>query len=488
MSDFKTKISLKTKLILLIVPIIVLVMLIAGYCSYRSLTDVTRTLYMSRSQELSETAAKLVDPHQAKAVRDQVMAIYRKTPEKERVSTDDWGSEAFYAYLDRYRGIADSKAYRDVQKQLQIVQDSNHLNAAYMVCFDLETNSTIYLVDAAYEDTNLPGSFDAVMYDVDREAMKHPENGLAPDVTNTKEYGWVVAAGSPVFCDGELIGFAAAEISMNEVMDQRNQFLMIEFVALLIVAIILIVISLIVIDKMLIRPINKLSDMSEKYWSGETSTIRHEFSQLEIHTGDELEMLSNSMKQMEQNINEHITKILNTTNELIETRQHAEEMDRAANIDALTKVRNKRAYDIEMTRLDQGIAEGKTKFGIAMIDLNFLKTINDTYGHDKGDIAIQTLCQTICHIFVHSPVYRVGGDEFVVVLENHDLENLDELKAAFDREIEKFRDKKEPWERVSAAAGYALYDPAVDKDAESVFKRADALMYEQKKRMKARRD
>ena len=55
------------------------------------------------------------------------------------------------------------------------------------------------------------------MYDVDHEAMKHPENGIAADVTNTEEYGWVVAAGSSIFADEELVAFAAADISKAKV-------------------------------------------------------------------------------------------------------------------------------------------------------------------------------------------------------------------------------------------------------------------------------
>ena len=483
MTMIKTKFSLKKKLILLIVPIIIGVILMSGFFSFKSLTDVTRTIYTSRSQELSETTAQILDPRQVKTIRDKVLEIFRATTD--RVSSDAWGSPEFDAYLTRYQEITETKEYKQIRKQLRIVQDSNNLQASYLVWFDLDTESTIYLVDGAYEDICLPGCFDAVMYDVDHAAMKNPKDGIKPDVTNTKEYGWVVAAGSPVFCDDELVAFAAAEISMNEVMGQRNRFLMIEFMALLGLAVAFILISIILIDRMLIRPINKLSDTSEKYWSGETSSIRHEFSQLEIHTGDELETLSNSMKQMEQNINEHITRILDTTNKLISTREHAEEMDRAANIDALTKVRNKRAYDVEVERIDQEIAGGKTAFGLAMIDLNYLKKINDTYGHDKGNEAIRTLCRTICGVFVHSPVYRIGGDEFVVVLENHDYEHLDELKVSFDQEMLKLGNEKTPWEGVSAAAGYALFDPSRDKDVESVFERADKEMYEQKKRMKA---
>jgi diguanylate cyclase (GGDEF)-like protein len=479
------KLSLKKKLSLLIATIIVLVMLVAGYLGYRSLTDVSRTMYTTRSQELSKTAALSVDPAQVKMIRDRVMETFNSMPDK--VSTDDWGSPEFDAYLKNYEDITATKEYEEIRDRLRIVQDSNNLQAVYLVWFDVASESTIYLVDGAYVDICLPGTFDAVMYDVDHKAMHNPKGGIAADVTNTEEYGWVVAAGSPVFYEDELVAFAAAEISMNEVMKQRNQFVLIEFASLFGLAVVFIALSIVLIDRMLIRPINKLSDASEKYWSGESTSDRHEFSQLEIHTGDELETLSNSMKQMEQNINEHMTELLNMTNQLISTSKYADEMDRAANIDALTKVRNKRAYDVEVERINQEIADGKNAFGLVMIDLNYLKKINDTYGHDKGNEAIRTLCRTICQIFVHSPVFRIGGDEFVVVLQNHDYEHLEELKALFEQEMEKLKGADKPWEGVSAAVGYALFDPALDKGVEDVFERADHEMYEDKKRMKALR-
>ena len=186
-------------------------------------------------------------------------------------------------------------------------------------------------------------------------------------------------------------------------------------------------------------------------------------------------------------INEHITEILETTKKLISTQEHADEMDRAANIDALTKVRNKRAYVLEIERVDQEIRGGKTAFGLAMIDLNYLKMTNDTYGHERGNEALRMLCGAICRVFKHSPVFRIGGDEFVVVLENSDYEQLDDLKEAFEQELRGMQNNQEPWARISAAAGYALFDPSLDADMESVFKRADQRMYERKKAMKAER-
>ena len=483
----KPRFSLKKKMVVLMVSIIAAISIMSGLLSMKGISDISREMYVSRSKQLSATAAAMLDPEQVRAVHDQVMAIFNAT--EDRVSMAEWGSPAFDAYLDRYNSVAETEAFQAIQRQLRIVQDSNELNAAYLVCFDLESKSTVYLVDGDYGENNLrPGCFDAVMYDVDFEAMAHPENGIEPDVTNTEEYGWVVVAGSPVFMDGELVGFAAAEISMNEVMNQRNQYLMASMTALMILAVVFIGISMLMIDRTIIRPINKLSDTSLKYWSGDTTSIRNEFSQLHIRTGDEIEMLSNSMKQMEQNINDQFNKILETTQKLVTTQERADEMDRIANVDALTKVRNKRAYDEKAAQLDEDLRTGEiTDFGIAMIDLNNLKHINDNYGHDKGDIAIRKLCGMICTIFKHSPVFRIGGDEFVVVLEGNDLQNIDALMQRLDQEMAKNNAVAdlEPWEKNSAAVGYARY--RAGDSVETVFKRADKAMYARKIEMKAGR-
>ena len=71
-------------------------------------------------------------------------------------------------------------------------------------------------------------------------------------------------------------------------------------------------------------------------------------------------------------------------------------------------------------------------FGIAMIDLNNLKVINDTYGYEEGNYAIKKLCEIVCSVFSHSLVFRIGGDEFVVILKGADqkmYENKNEMKS-----------------------------------------------------------
>ena len=104
-------------------------------------------------------------------------------------------------------------------------------------------------------------------------------------------------------------------------------------------------------------------------------------------------------------------------------------------------------------------------------------------------MAIKRLCHIVCMIFDHSPVFRIGGDEFAVILKGHDLKHYDELRERFEHEIEVLeKDESVPrWERVSAAIGVAFYEPSRDRGVASVFKRADEAMYYRKKEMKALR-
>lgn len=150
-----------------------------------------------------------------------------------------------------------------------------------------------------------------------------------------------------------------------------------------------------------------------------------------------------------------------------------------ANIDALTGVRNKFAYDRMAQRLDRQIRDGVAPaFALVMFDINGLKTVNDTLGHQAGDRFLQTACGIICDIFCHSPVYRVGGDEFVVVAQNRDYEALDQLVDKLAEHNEKCREDH----GIVIACGAARFQG--DPNVAEVFRRADVNMYENKKALK----
>ena len=157
--------------------------------------------------------------------------------------------------------------------------------------------------------------------------------------------------------------------------------------------------------------------------------------------------------------------------------------------DALTGVQNKAAYEERAERLAQGIENDSAVFAILMIDVNYLKRVNDTYGHEKGDTYLKTCCSLMCDVFGTERVYRFGGDEFLVVLEGNELVHASDMLYDFKKAVraQAANSSLNEWERVSAAAGMAVYDPKDDDCVQDVLKRADNEMYQNKKAMKAQR-
>lgn len=158
--------------------------------------------------------------------------------------------------------------------------------------------------------------------------------------------------------------------------------------------------------------------------------------------------------------------------------------------DAMTGVKNKGAYEAMAHRLNAELSvapkHSSPELALVMLDCNDLKRINDIHGHEQGDSYLRTSCALICKVFPHSPVFRFGGDEFIVILQSGAFHDREELMREFDREAERVNAAaKQPWERVSIAKGMAAFDPATDTTLDEVLARADAAMYEDKRRIKA---
>ncbi len=125
-------------------------------------------------------------------------------------------------------------------------------------------------------------------------------------------------------------------------------------------------------------------------------------------------------------------------------------------------------------------------FCVIVFDFNNLKMINDRFGHEAGDNYIKNGCKMICKKFAHSPVFRIGGDEFVAILEGSDYEGSDyesrkNLLASFDEII----DENNLMNGVVIASGLAEYRIHKDERVKNVFDRADKRMYERKIKLKA---
>lgn len=153
--------------------------------------------------------------------------------------------------------------------------------------------------------------------------------------------------------------------------------------------------------------------------------------------------------------------------------------------DNLTGVGSKAAYVRLAENIERGFAEGKTAVAVVMVDANNLKLINDRYGHEAGDKYLRGCCKAICDIYKHSPVFRIGGDEFVAVLTGEDYENREALKTEIKEEFrtDYSQSGRPQWERYSAAVGMSEFKPG-DTCLEAILKRADREMYEDKAEFK----
>ena len=169
-----------------------------------------------------------------------------------------------------------------------------------------------------------------------------------------------------------------------------------------------------------------------------------------------------------------------------EEEHQIQDLNKRVFVDALTSVRNKGAFDTYIQEMQTQLDKGEEfEFAIGVFDCDNLKKINDRYGHDKGDIYLKTASQLICHIFQHSPVFRIGGDEFSVILKNEDYQNREKLSEQFRQRAEEISASAEnSWEEVHTSMGIAVYDSRNDQSVNDTVRRADRRMYENKNRRK----
>ena len=162
-------------------------------------------------------------------------------------------------------------------------------------------------------------------------------------------------------------------------------------------------------------------------------------------------------------------------------------IERQANNDFLTGLYNRMCCERDLLRIVDEAKECGGKGAVIYLDLDDFKHINDGLGHQYGDMLLKAIGTNLRHIRgIENTCYRVGGDEFVLVLQNDDLKKCEELKKLFiEKSAEITAFAKEPWEKICVAIGIAIYDPKVDKTVEDVFNRADRLMYENKHQRKS---
>ena len=329
------KFSLRTKVVLAVLVMALVVAGVTGLVSYNVYSRSMEEHYATLTTNTARSAASMVDADAVANLAERTVEIYRSfcpdettPPDFAAFSESDW--TAYYAAFDE---IAQDPAFQETFDTLSALKEDNGVLWMYVAFMDTQTGQGIYIIDAdATEDACPPGTCG----DIEPENLALMEQGVydfPPYITNYEEFGWLSSSAAAI-TDGDdhVVAHAFVDFSMNEVMADREAFLLRLGAVLAAVTVVLILLLTFLFSRAVVRPINLLaaatgSFVSDKQKNGGDSAI----SLLQIKTGDEIENLSASIRQMEQEINTYIADLTQVT---AERERIGAELDVARNIQA----------------------------------------------------------------------------------------------------------------------------------------------------------
>ena len=399
-----------------------------GYSLTSQSAAAMRTLINSRMLDISNTAAAMLD--------GDALGVLQK---------DD----------------RDSPAYRNALKTLTYFQEN--IDLSYIYCIrDMGSGVFVFSVDPS-ED---PGEFGEPV--VSTEALHQASLGMPAVDREPYEDAWgrFYSAYSPVFDSQHRVsGIVAVDFSADwydrQISSHVTTTLYISILSFVFAGIIILLVAGRFRNRFrsMLREMNNVSDGIETLVR-ETSPGAEKVADPAAgvpRSNDEIVELGNRIQLLGDRLSEQIAFVRSQ-----------------AYLDGLTQLGNRTAYEERIRHLDDEVRDGSNVFSVVLFDLNGLKEINDSRGHGEGDRAISRVAEALQQVFFGEQIYRIGGDEFVVILDGV----CGDIDARMDEVSRIVGDS----DLMSVAIGYAAYDPETDAGFRDVFRRADNAMYENKKR------
>lgn len=408
-----------------------------GIVLMKESSDAMRTLLESRMLDISNTAASMIDGDD---LRD-LTAEDKSTPE-----------------------------YRDILKTLTHFQDNIDLEYIYCIKDNGNKNFT-FTVDPTVDD---PGEFgEPIMY---TDALYEASLGHAAvdKEAYSDRWGRFYSAYSPVFdARGDVAGIVAVDFAAEWYDDQVSY----QIKTIVVITILSLFFGMMIMlmtasragkrFKSLMQELNNLSDGIETLAEELSDGNRLEGSELlhkdvtETSSRDEISVVADKVRSLEEYMRVQIGYVRSK-----------------AYRDGLTGLENRTAYLECVVELNKQIEDGIARFSVAMFDINGLKSINDQSGHERGDREIIKASEILRDAFPDERIFRIGGDEFVVIINRF----AEEAGVLMDRCRQLINDEKnEEGVGIIMSTGYSEYDAARDRSYQDTFDRADRLMYESKK-------
>ena len=392
-----------------------------------------------------------------------------------------------------------SEAYAQLQLLLNGMVDDFRLEYLYVVIpepasklmYNVVSATNAKELAAGEQDLALMQPLEAYSYLTLQRYRSYWDEEQVQFFEETSDYGKFYTACKPLRdSKGDTVALLCADVSVDALHQRINHYVLQNVSLTLVIGFAFACFLLRWLRKNVTGPVLELEKAARRFAEKSHSVndprqLRFELP--EIRTDNELQSLADAVFKMSTDLKTGVERLISSEARAASAESKAEDMTRLAYQDPLTHVKSKTAYESKAAELTSEIEAGTARFAMLMADMNELKEINDQYGHDCGDKYLVGACMLICQVYKHSPVFRVGGDEFVVVLQGTDYDNRDALLAELREKLQQTcrEPGREPWERFSAAAGMAVYGGAEGETVEQVLDLADERMYAEKARMKA---
>ena len=297
-------VSLRLKTVAMVVLAALILSAIAVTISYHVYSSTMDEHYKMMTTNLAKTAASQLSAEDLLRYYDAVQQIGEYDDSKY------WGDEAYRAEYDAKANAIKDERYYEMLDVLFDIKDSNNVEFLYVQKIDGDMCTYLMDTDRTEDQCQL-----GTKHRISEEAGD-PVNGAVFISNGT--YGWLCTSVQPVFDEnGDPIALAGVDISMNDIMQDRADYLRNVILLMGTALVVLIAVILLAVGRALIKPINMLSDATRSFVQDRSSGQKRNsaISRLKIQTGDEIETLCDSVKQMEQDINSYIANLTAVTAE-----------------------------------------------------------------------------------------------------------------------------------------------------------------------------
>ncbi|MCR5625957.1 MAG: diguanylate cyclase [Lachnospiraceae bacterium] len=461
--------------------------LIVAVVSYYISADRIDGYFKNLSLDTARTFSTFVDAEFLKELRE-VAESEEYQALRDRAEEED-NEELVIEYL-RDKGLWEDYV-KNRAKLMEVINNFQDVKYLYIIAGgDVDATEDMYLLDDDTTPVYETGYYEAR----EKELYGMDTSKVIPPTISNGDWGWLCSAYAPVYADdGTVVCQIGCDVQMEDIMRERKLNLIYVIVAAVIITMVIVFATMLLISSNLLRPLDMITREMKKFSpSPDLNPGKSGVIDLDIKCNDEIGDIYNGIRSMQIRILDYLNDIITIQKqkEKAETEAREKEMEigkisKDAYLDSLTGVGNKVAYVKKKEELNARLGSGIIEFAIVMVDVNFLKVINDKHGHAAGDDYLKGCCKIVCKTYKHSPVYRIGGDEFVVILTGDDYRDrrakLKDLRSTFEETFSK--KDVDPWLRYSAASGMSDFIED-DNDVDLVFDRADRAMYDDKEQFK----